>query len=403
MEWVFWSAAGIIVYVYLGYPALLAGIARFRTRPVRRGEWTSSVSVVMAVYNEAEVVRRKIENLLSLQVPSDRLEILAVSDGSTDGTNEILADYRSRGVRVIALPGHRGKAEALNAGVSAARGELVVLVDARQPLEPTALRRLADNFCDRSVGAVGGRLELRGNGPATAGFGSYWNYELWIRRHESRIDSMVGVTGALYAIRRDLWEPLPPDTILDDVLVPMRILLKGYRVVYEPEAIAFDRLRDQVPGEFARKVRTLAGNFQLLGRHPDWLSPATNRVWVQYLSHKVGRLVVPPCLLAMLVSSAVLYQGFYAVAFHLQVLWYGVAVCAGVPQVRRLVERAVTAATAVAAMNLAVILGLVYMVTGRRDLWRPVTIQARSTSLTEESVHAASHAVTGPPARGSSC
>lgn len=377
MEWVFWSALGVILYVYLGYPILLACGARWRSRLVRKGVWTPSISVVMAVHNEAAVMRAKIENLLSLHFPSDRLEILAVSDGSTDGSDEIAAMYHSRGVRVLRLPAHQGKAEALNVGVAAAGGELVVFVDARQQLDAMALRRLAANFCDENVGAVSGRLVLGGGGEETAGFGAYWRYEVWIRRHESRRDSTVGVTGALYAIRRSLWEPLPPDTILDDVLVPMRILLKGYRVVYEPEAIAFDQLRDQIPGEFSRKVRTLAGNFQLLWRHPDWLSPTKNRVWVQYLSHKVGRLVVPPCLIVTLISSAVLYDGLYAVAFYLQVLWYGVAICAGIPRLHRLVDRAVTAATAVAAMNLAVILGLVYVVIGRRDLWRPITVQPR--------------------------
>jgi cellulose synthase/poly-beta-1,6-N-acetylglucosamine synthase-like glycosyltransferase len=381
MEWMFWSAVGVILYVYLGYPIVLACGASLRSRLVRKGVWTPSVSVVMAAHNEAEIVRAKIENLLSLHFPADRLEILVVSDGSTDGTDEIASGYHSCGVRVLRLPVHQGKAGALNAGAAAARGELVVFVDARQRLQTMALRRLAANFCDETVGAVSGRLLLGGDGRATEGFGTYWNYELWIRRHESRIDSMVGATGALYAIRRALWEPLPPDTILDDVLVPMRILLKGHRIVYEPEAIAFDQLADHVPDEFSRKVRTLAGNFQLLWRYPEWLIPTRNRVWFQYLSHKVGRLVVPPYLLLVLLSSAVLNEGLYAVAFHLQLLWYGVAACVGVPRLHRFADRAVSAATAVAAMNLAVVLGLAYIMAGRRDLWRrPAVVQAQATA-----------------------
>lgn len=379
MEWVFWSAVGVILYVYLGYPALLACAARSRSRLVRKGVWTPSVSVVMAVHNEAAVLKSKLENLLALHFPLNRLEILVVSDGSTDASNDIAADYQSRGVRLIRLPAHRGKAEALNAGVAAARGELIVFVDARQELDPMALRRLAANFCDKTVGAVSGRLELAESGPATDGFGAYWRYEVWIRRHESRIDSTIGATGAFYAIRRSLWEPLPPDTILDDVLVPMRIVVKGYRTVYEPEAVAVDALSDHVPDEFSRKVRTLAGNFQLMRRYPDWLVPTGNRLWFQYLSHKIGRLVVPPCLLLVLLSSAIIGEGLYAVAFYLQVAWYGVAACAGIPWLRRASERAVSGATAVAAMNLAVVLGLVYIVAGRRDLWRrPATIDLPS-------------------------
>lgn len=371
MEWVFWSAAIVVLYVYAGYPVLIACGARLRARLVRKGVWAPTVSVVMAVYNEGKVVEAKLDNLLALHFPPDRLEIVVVSDGSTDDTDDRVAAYRSRGVRLIRLPGRRGKGAALNEGVAVARGEIVVFVDARQQVDAMALRRLAENFRDESVGAVGGRLVLGGmDGQDTEGFGAYWRYELWLRRHESRMDSMLGATGALYAIRRALWKPLPPEAILDDVLIPMRIILQGYRVVYEPEAIAFDRLSDQVPDEFSRKVRTLAGNFQLLALCPSLLLPIRNRVWFQFMSHKVGRLVVPPCLVLLFLSSAVLEHGFYQAAFGAQLLWYGVAACAGIPRLQRLTRRAVSAATAIAAMNLAVVLGLVYITAGRRGLWR---------------------------------
>jgi hypothetical protein len=204
---------------------------------------------------------------------------------------------------------------------------------------------------------------------------------------------MLGATGALYAIRRALWKPLPPDTILDDVLIPMRIILQGYRVVYEPEAIVFDHLSEQVPDEFSRKVRTLAGNFQLLGFCPSLLLPIRNRVWFQFMSHKVGRLVVPVCLVLLLISSAVLDDGFYDVAFNVQLLWYGVAVCAGIPLFQRLTHRAVSAATAIAAMNLAVVLGLVYIMVGRRGLWRrhsAVGVQSGATPISR------THRIHGP-------
>lgn len=394
MEWVFWSALGVILYVYLGYPVLLACGARWRSRLVRKGVWTPSISVVMAVHNEAAVIRAKIDNLLALHYPVDRFDLVVVSDGSTDGTDELVARYEARGVRLIRFPIHRGKAEVLNAGVAAARGEIVVFVDARQRIDALALRRLAANFADGMVGAVSGRLRLGAlEGHDTEGFGAYWSYEVWLRRQESRIDSTLGATGALYAIRRCLWEPVPSDTILDDVLVPMRIVMAGYRVVYEPEALAFDRLAEQVGDEFARKVRTLAGNFQLLGRYPSLLNPRRNRVWFQYLSHKVGRLAVPFCLLLLLISSATLREGWYGVALGLQVLWYGTAACAGIPRLQRLAARAVRAATAVAAMNLAAVVGLAYMVTGRRDLWRrPSAAQALPARVARSADHSHSMA-----------
>lgn len=385
MSWVFWSAVAVILYVYMGYPLLLACAARVRSTIVRKGRWTPHVSVVMAVYNEAAVVAAKLDNLLALHYPSDRLEIVVVSDGSTDETDERVEAYRSRGVRLIALPVHRGKAVALNAGVAVAHGEIVVFVDARQEVDRMALRRLTANFCDETVGAVGGRLRLARLGDQeTAGFGAYWTYELWLRRQESRIDSMVGATGALYAIRRALWRPLPHDTILDDVLIPMRIILQGYRVVYEPEAIVSDQLSEQVSDEFSRKVRTLAGNFQLLALCPALLLPIRNRVWVQFLSHKVGRLVVPPCLVLVFISSAMLEGGFYRLVLDVQLLWYAVAACAGIPWLQRITRRAVSAATAIAAMNLAVVLGLLYITVGRRGLWRrhaPADLLTRAATI----------------------
>jgi cellulose synthase/poly-beta-1,6-N-acetylglucosamine synthase-like glycosyltransferase len=384
--WVFWSSTAAILYVYLGYPLLVACGARLRSRLVHKGACTPTVTVVMAVYNEAAVVKAKLENLLALHYPADRFDVVVVSDGSTDGTDEMVKAYSSRNVRLIRLPIHEGKAQALNRGVAVARGEIVVFMDARQEVQAMALRRLAANFADETVGVVSGRLRLGApEGQDTSGFGAYWSYEVWLRRHESRIDSMLGATGALYAIRRCLWEPLPPDTILDDVLIPMRIAMAGYRVVFEPEAVVFDRLAEQVPDEFARKVRTLAGNFQLLGRYPALLNPRRNRVWFQYLSHKVGRLAVPLCLLLVLISSAILREGWYGAAFGLQVLWYGTAVCAGIPCLQRLAVRAVRAATAIAAMNLAAVVGLAYLVAGRRDLWRRPTAVSHGAGATRMS------------------
>ena len=217
----------------------------------------------------------------------------------------------------------------LNDVVPGARGGIVVLADARQRFDAAALRRLVGAFADPAVGAVSGALVLSGGRDGTTageGLGVYWSYEKLIRWGESRIDSTVGATGALYAIRRDLFEPLPEDTILDDVLIPMRIVRRGYRVLFEAGARAYDRPAASARAEFARKVRTLAGNFQLFSRERWLLSPAWNRLWLQTLSHKVLRLLGPLLLATTFLADLLLaHRPLYRWMAGAQGLFYGAA------------------------------------------------------------------------------
>ena len=257
-----------------------------------------------------------------------------VSDGSTDGTAEVLRRYAPAAEAIHLTAG--GKARALNAGVARAQHELLVFTDARQQFAPDALRRLVAPFSDPTVGGVSGELILdcESGGAATTGIaesvGSYWRYEKWLRRHESMIGSMLGATGAIYALRRRVWQPLPEQTILDDVLAPMRAVLASTRVVFEAGAHAIDRAVS-APAELRRKVRTLSGNFQILFLEPRLLNPFANPVWLQYLSHKVGRLLVPYALIALVVSSAALARTsyFYAVALAGQLAFYTLALYGG--------------------------------------------------------------------------
>jgi cellulose synthase/poly-beta-1,6-N-acetylglucosamine synthase-like glycosyltransferase len=327
---VFWTAAFVIVYVYVLYPLLLAVWARLAPSPVHAADDTPGVSIVIAARNESDRIGPRLDNLLSLDYPRWLMQIIVVSDGSTDGTAEVLRRY-APSVEAIHLTAG-GKARALNAGVSRAHHDVLVFADARQHFAPGALRRLVAPFADTRVGGVTGELILDCETGATAstgvaeGVGSYWRYEKWLRRHESLIESTMGATGAIYALRRELWQPLPDYTILDDVLAPMRAVLARKRVVFEPAAQAFDRAVP-APAELRRKVRTLAGNFQILFLEPRLLNPFANPVWLQYLSHKIGRLLVPYALIAALVSSAALAHGsaLYATAFAGQLLFYGLA------------------------------------------------------------------------------
>jgi cellulose synthase/poly-beta-1,6-N-acetylglucosamine synthase-like glycosyltransferase len=360
MTWLFWCSGAIVAYVYLGYPLLLRLWSRIRPRGTPAAPACGDlpgVSIVIAARNEARVLENRIENLLALDYPPDRRQIIVVSDGSTDGTSAILARHR-QSVDGIELPAG-GKARALNAGVARARHDIIVFTDARQAFLPDALRELVAPLGDPNVGVVTGELVLAGElgdrrasgdrrggvseidaerragreqpGPVSStiaeGVGLYWQYEKGIRRDESAIHSTLGATGAIYAIRRSLWKPLPGDTILDDVLTPMRVVLGGYRSVFADRARAFDRPSPHAKAEWVRKVRTLAGNYQLLRLLPQLLLPWRNPVWFQFVSHKVGRLVVPYALLALLVSSVFLvgHSPFYAAAFAGQCLFYALA------------------------------------------------------------------------------
>ena len=333
MEIVFWTSAIVIAYVYVGYPLLLAAWARIAPRPPRKaafapGRWPS-ISIVIAARNEAARLPGRVENLLALPYDGFR-EIIVVSDGSTDGTRSALAPYGSL-VRLIEIPAG-GKPLALNAGVAAATGDVVVFADARQRFCRDALTALVANFSDRSVGGATGELILdceSGDTDSTIGdgVGAYWKYEKWLRRKEGLIRSVLGATGAIYALRRELWTPLPPNTLLDDVLAPMRVVLGGSRIVFEEAAMAYDSTAPDAAAEARRKRRTLAGNYQILAQEPRLLVPFANPVWLQYLSHKVGRLLVPWALVAVFVSSAALASSgwLYTVAFAVQVAFYGLA------------------------------------------------------------------------------
>jgi cellulose synthase/poly-beta-1,6-N-acetylglucosamine synthase-like glycosyltransferase len=304
-EILFLIGLAVVLYTYFVYPAAIALLARARPRPVQpEGPGVGSVSVIVAAYNEEATIGRRLAELAGLVTASGLDgEVILVSDGSTDRTAAI-AGAMGPPVRVIAMPVNGGKAAALNEGCAAARGEVLLFADARQRWAPDALDRLVGNFRDPSVGAVGGDLVLEAAPGVTAGVGLYWRYEKWIRRNEGRVHSTVGVTGAISGVRRALFRPIPRGTILDDVYWPLRVVLGGSRVVHEDRARAFDHLPERARDEFRRKVRTLSGNFQLVASMPEALIPWRNPVLIQFVSHKLLRLVIPWVLLAMLACSA---------------------------------------------------------------------------------------------------
>ena len=325
----FWIAAAVIVYAYVGYPFCMYIWSRLRPHKWEQAEVYPSVSIVMPVYNGAKLLREKIAHLLNLDYPGGLLEVLVVSDGSGDGTNEILGGVKDARLIKIIYPEHHGKANALNHAVSRATGEVLVFVDLRPKLEGAALRQIVSNFADPTVGCVAGELCLRiadHDAGTKAVSGLYWRYEQAIRKWEALVDSPVGVYGGFYAARRALTTIIPEGLILDDMFQPLSIVRKGYRSVIDDQARVWDTWPKSSAAEFQRKVRTLAGNYQLIQKTP-WLLGRTNRLRFQLISHKLTRLMVPVLLLVLLFTSFWLRASQpYGWIFLAQVLFYGVAV-----------------------------------------------------------------------------
>jgi len=371
MKAVFWVAAAWIGYSYLGYPVWLWLRSRWSPRPIRRSHEEPAVSAVMIVRNEEAVLARKLENLLALDYPEAKLDVVVVSDGSSDGTAEILERFARGGrVRVIVKPVSQGKAAGLNDAMKLASGEVLLFTDARQLIEPAALRWLMENFADPDVGAASGELMLGdpNTGEAGKGMGLYWRIEKKIRELESASGSVVGATGALYCARRRLLEPLPEGAILDDVLLPMQIVRQGARVIFDSRARAWDSPDFGGSHEFSRKVRTLSGNYQLLQLAP-WLLSSKNPIRFEFISHKLSRLAVPFALLTLLLASIFLSEPLYRAALIAQLAFYGLSLLA-LARVRiGPLARIADPARTFVVLNCAALVAFLHFVTGRKAVW----------------------------------
>ena len=384
----FWLAVGVLAYTFAGYPALMVLLARLRPRSVRRGPAQPTVSVLIAAHNEAATIAARIENCLALDYPYDKLEICVASDGSTDDTVPIARRYERAGtpgptVRVFAYPSRRGKPSVLNDSVPRCAGEIVLLGDARQRYDADVVRRLVENFSDDRVGAASGELHLvNGAGRAVGeGVGAYWRYEKVIRRAESAVHSTVGATGAIYAIRRRLFEAIPSDTFTDDVVIPLRIVRQGYRVVFDGRARAWDRVAESARAEYVRKLRTIAGVVQVFLRE-GWIWRPTHPVWVQALSHKLLRVAAPFFMLTALLANAVLAPTHapYRAIFAAQLLFYGAAAGGALVRGRSgRLARLLAIPYAFCLLNLTTLVSLWQFVRGRHNVrWTKAAEAVRS-------------------------
>jgi len=321
----FWTLIGLVAFAYVGYPCLLAALVRLFRRPPKSADVTPSVTLLVPAFNEEHSLGPKLESCLALDYPRGQLQVLVLSDGSTDGTNAIASRHADRGIELLAFERNRGKLAVLRDGVARARGEIIAFSDAASRLMPDSLRRLVRPFADPSVGCVSGVYRVLRPEAAQLGEeeGFYWRYETFIKRCESELGSILGAHGSLYAIRRALFPDLGPTTVNDDYVVPVQIVAAGHRAVYEPGAVACEEATEM--GGFARRVRIALGNFQQLRLLGLLVWPPRPWLAFTFLAHKTLRLLGPLCLAGALGLNAFLPGPFYRVLLGAQIAFYALA------------------------------------------------------------------------------
>jgi cellulose synthase/poly-beta-1,6-N-acetylglucosamine synthase-like glycosyltransferase len=332
----FWVSVSAVLYAYFLYPLILFlcyAVAQLRSdlryllvrgdrrTPSLGAEGLPGVSFIIPVYNEEQHLKNKLGNLQQLNYPRDKFQVVFVSDGSTDGTNEILQSVTHDNVETYMLPTRTGKANALNHGVARARHDILIFSDGSTMFAPDAVQRLVRHFADGSVGAVCGALRFQASPESQQTEGVYWKYESMLRLMEARLGATLTASGAIYAIRRNAFVPLAADTVLDDFVVPMNVRKMGYHVRYDPEAVATDVAASSVAGEFTRRVRLAVGSFRAF---PDLARvPLDRSTRLAFYSHKVLRWMVPWFLIALLASSAsLIVHPFYKVSLIFQLAFY---------------------------------------------------------------------------------
>ncbi len=357
-----------VIYTYFLYPLLILLASRLKVRapaPDIAETTLPTITMIIIAYNEEKIILDKLDNCRNLDYPVSLLSICVVSDGSTDGTAKILRNRDD--ILFIRDDVNRGKPHQINHAVKRCESELIVFSDVRQMYKADALRKLARNFSNPAIGAVSGDLTFISSADATEkSVGLYWKYEKMLRKAESDVDSTLGVTGAIYAIRRILVEPIPDDTILDDIEIPLRAFKKLYRVTFDREAIAYDTASSRIEAEFRRKARTLAGNFQLFARNKWLLNPFNNRIFLQTVSHKLFRLFVPYFMILMLITAYMAEGSGFKLLFWAQAACYTLGTVAlGFGRLRR--NRLMNIISVFISLNAASVYALFIYVFGSTD------------------------------------
>ena len=326
---VFWVSLVGIAYTYVGYAIIIALLARWRSRPVTKSDITPTVTILVAAYNEEDCIGTKIENSLALDYPADKLEVVVVTDGSTDRTNEFVASYAERNVRLLHEPGRLGKPAALIRAFPLTDGEIVVFSDANSYFPEGSLRKLVRNFADPEVGGVGGakRMLREGEGITGRGESLYWRYESYLKACDSAVTSVIGVPGEIWAARRSAYVASDPDSYIEDFVASLRMVEAGWRVVFEPDALAFEEASPSLRAEWTRRTRMAAGGWQSFFQLPGMLRHENGLLTFQYISHRMLRWMVTPslCLLLFLANLGLIWSPVYASMLGVQLAFYALA------------------------------------------------------------------------------
>lgn len=373
--WIFWISWLLIFYIYLGYPASIFLLARMVSKGVDKREYYPTVTFILIVHNGQKHIFDRIKNLLSLDYPNNLVKILVVSDGSQDNTVELVRPFldENKNIRLVVQPERMGKAFCISRVAPECDSEILVFCDVRQKYDSNVLKKLIRNFNDHNVGAVSGELVFLDGDKTLVGQGVdfYWSYEKFLRKMESAFDSTIGATGAIYAIRREMFKPVAQDILLDDVMIPLEIVLMGYRTVFESEAIAYDYVALTKQEEKRRKIRTIAGNFQLFFKHPKFLNPMRNRIFFQTFSHKFLRLFSPIFMVFLFVSNLFLVNdSFMRTIFIFQVLFYTTPLWAHLLQRYKIKLRFISAMCAFIMLNVFTVRAFfVFLFVDSKSVW----------------------------------
>ena len=396
-EMIFWLSAAALGYTYAGYPLLLLIVSRLRPREVRRADFTPAVTVIVTAFNEERDLAAKLENTLALDYPRELVEIVVASDCSTDRTDEIARTFAERGVRLVRQPQRLGKTAAQNMAVAEARGEIILFSDATSLYEPDVLRAMMPSFADPTVGCVAGRLIYVDPVDSRVGRGarSYWGYETFLKEHESRIFSLIGASGCLYAVRRSAYVPLYPEAC-SDFIIATKMVEQNLRAVYEPAAVCTEETNRRSDKELKMRVRVIAQTFTDLWRHRAMMNPFRSGFYaVQLFSHKVMRYAVPLFLIAILATSASLarYSVLYSVVFVSQLACYLSALGAWLLERAGVRSRMLALPQYFVLSNLAALIAFYQFLRGERYAhWEPI----RESALTRR----ATPTIAPPEARG---
>jgi cellulose synthase/poly-beta-1,6-N-acetylglucosamine synthase-like glycosyltransferase len=376
-QYVFWASAGILLYVYAGYPLLVFLLSRKGSEPRSDNKLRPTVTVLITAYNEEASIRDKIENTLALAYPKELLEILVASDGSTDRTDEFVRYYSDRGVRLVRVEGRLGKTAVQNAAVREANGEIILFSDATTHYEHDVLEKVLPLFADEKVGCVAGRLIYRNEDETGLGDGatSYWGYETFIKSAESRACSMIGASGCLYAVRKDAYVPMYPEAC-SDFLICTVLYRRGLRTVFAPDAVCYERVNRDSAKEMRMRVRVIAQTFTDLWRNRDMMNPLKSGFYaIQLISHKLLRYAVPILLASMFFSALVLAVSsrFFTAVLVLQAIFYAMALFGWIVEWAGLRSRLLSLPQYFLLANIAAVIAFYKFLRGEKYAsWEPI-------------------------------